>query len=252
MHRVVRSLAYLSLALLALPSAAAPVAAPAVGEVAQLEGSVTLHLKGAVRGRAVKEPGAPVAVADQVRTKADSKALIEFLDGSQALVTADSALSIKGLKEFAPVGGRVLFEIKSQGGVMGVLIDTPTAVLGVKGTRFVVEPQDGGAKVYLEEGELAVTAKRGEFRMSKPRGAGRPALDPKVEAFKKRLDAEFTQALREFHMPAGTAISIHGQEVEAIGFSPGAVEAFDQFEEWLMDDSDLDDFPELDVPDLNQ
>jgi len=240
----------LVVALIGAPADAAPAAAPVVGEVVELAGRVSLHANGAVRGRPVTVAGAAVAVADQLRTKADSKALLEFLDGSQAMVTADSALSIKGLKRFAPQGGRVLFEIKSQGGVAGVLIDTPTAVLGVKGTRFVVEPQDGGARVYLEEGELAVTAKRGEFRMGKPRGVSRPAVDPKVEAFKKRLDEEFTQALREFHMPAGTAISIRGQEVEAIGFSPGAVEAFDEFEQWLLDDSDLDDFPELDDPDL--
>jgi ferric-dicitrate binding protein FerR (iron transport regulator) len=217
----------------------------AVGKIAQVEGSVSLHANGAVRGQAVKAPGAALAVGDQLRTKAASTARLTFVDGSQALLTADSTLTIKGLKEYSPQGGRVLFDVRSQGGVAGVIIDTPTAVLGVKGTRFVVEPTEDGANVYLQEGELAVTAKQGEFRMGRPRGAGRPALDPRTEAFKKRLDEEFTKALREFHMPAGTAVAIRGQEVEAIGFSPGAADAFDAFEAWLMDDSDLDDFPDL-------
>lgn len=226
-------------------AAAAP-AAPQAGVVASFEGSVTVHPNGSVRGRAVAAKGEPVAVGDLVRTRGGSKAVVQLVDGSRVMLEADSTLRLVGLSELEPQKGRVLFDIKTQGKVSGVVVQTPTAVLGVKGTRFLVEPQDGGARVYLKEGELAISAKQGEFRMGK-RGRGRPAPDPRTEAFKKRLDAEFAQALAQFSMQAGEAVDIQGQNVNPIGFTRGADQSFDAFEAWLLDDSDLDDFPELDL-----
>lgn len=244
-----RSLLWASMFLGAFALAAAPIepAASRAGTVTSFEGTVTVHPNGAVRGRAVTASGTALGVGDSIRTRGASRAVVELVDGSRVMVEADSTLRLIGLSAFEPQKGRVLFDIRTQGKVSGVLVHTPTAVLGVKGTRFVVEPQSDGARVFLKEGELAISAKQGTFAMGKPSRGSRVAPDPRTEAFKKRLDVEFARALAEFSLQAGEAVDIRGQNVAAIGFSKGADDSFEAFEAWLLDDSDLDDFPELDL-----
>jgi len=232
-----------------IPGSAAvdPAAPPALhaGVVTSFEGTVTVHPKGAVRGRAVTASGATLEVGDAIRTRSASRAMVELSDGSRVMVESDSTLRLLGRDSLEPQKGRVLFDIRTQGKVSGVIVHTPTAVLGVKGTRFVVEPQDDGARVFLKDGELAVSAKQGKFTRAGRGRSARAAADPRTEAFKKRLDAEFAEALAEFRLQAGEAVDIRGQNVDPIGFSRAADESFDAFEAWLLDDSDLDDFPEL-------
>jgi hypothetical protein len=162
--------ARLSVFLLALLLTAAPVLAAGMGEVVLARNLV----QGTPPGGATKAlaVGDGLALGLRVETGADSAAKMTFDPsgsltlGSRAKVTLDAARvdQVTGRSESAlsVLGGAVRLALGKlfQG---EVAIDTPTAVVGVKGTdlRVEVDESTGATVVTVTEGVVTVRSKAG-------------------------------------------------------------------------------------------
>ena len=137
----------LALALAAGAAHAADTAAPA-GIFKAVEGEVTL-IKG--EARSTPKVGQPLAETDRIQTGAKSGAAVTLSDGTVISIGPNSTVSLNTMR-FEPVGqtGNLALQIV-QGtlrmitGTLGktqpdnVKVTTPTAVIGVRGTDFIVE-----------------------------------------------------------------------------------------------------------------
>jgi len=139
-------------------------AAQVVGKIDYMEGGVTITRNGASLARA--DIGTAIENLDLIKTAADSLVSIVFdrasgLTGSVQIVAGSTAiirqdqLSGTTANEVQLMTGSVNLKVKRLAGVKSaVQVKTPTSVLGVRGTEFVVASFNGTALVACEEGEV--------------------------------------------------------------------------------------------------
>lgn len=130
----------------AAPTAAQP--AGAAGIVKQLSGTAVVVRSGQERSLA---PGQSLSEGDTVRTGADGRIGITLKDGTRLSLGANTEVRLDSFA-FAPADGRLRMALKILRGVTeyisgrvaklapgAVRIETPTSVIGVRGTRLLIE-----------------------------------------------------------------------------------------------------------------
>ena len=99
---------------------------------------------------------------DTIITGKDGKLVLALSDGSQAVVAPKTTLIIQDLTQsprtlFQMLKGKTRIHIEKLGGQPNPYrVNTPTAVIAVRGTIFDVEVNDDETQVYLHEGAVDV------------------------------------------------------------------------------------------------
>ncbi|MGE5505303.1 MAG: FecR domain-containing protein [Actinomycetota bacterium] len=159
---------------------AAPAWAQPAGTVVRLQGHADARAGETVRDLAA---GAAVEAGDVVRTGDRARLLIRFTDGTEVTLGEDTRLTVEtylydaqahsGNASLAVARGAFLLD----SGVLPKLpghpltVKLPTAVIGLRGTRFWGGPLDGPWNVLLFEGAVTVSNAAGSVDLTMP-GAG--------------------------------------------------------------------------------
>lgn len=100
---------------------------------------------------------------DTIITGRKGRLVLGLSDGSQAIIAPQTTVVIKDLSQsprtlFNIIRGKTRIHIEKLGGQPNPYrVNTPTAVIAVRGTIFDVIVKDAETEVYLHEGEVAVT-----------------------------------------------------------------------------------------------
>jgi len=149
MPRTITRATFLALAALALPCAAAPEA----GLVKTMKGTVSVERAGQRMSATI---GMPVQEKDVVTTGADGSVGITFTDSSMLSVGPNSVLALDRYAFDAATGKGALEANLAKGTLAAISgkmvkrspesmkIRTPAAIMGVRGTEFVVKVDDSG------------------------------------------------------------------------------------------------------------
>ena len=132
-------------------SAQAEDPSPIVGYVKTLAGNASIERSGQQHGLTL---GAPVQLGDRLRTSAASSVGLTLKDSTMLSIGPDSELSIDTYL-FEPASDRLGLGARLVRGTLhfvsgiiaklkpeAVTIETPTATIGVRGTRFVVKADE--------------------------------------------------------------------------------------------------------------
>lgn len=144
-------------------------AATPVGEVSRLKGMSTGVSEGTSRQL---EAGAAVHLQEEVSTGVSARLEITFDDGT-TLTLGEQARLVIDTYVYKPAGSSSQILVSAAGpfrfvtGAIGQLagtvsVQTPVALIGVRGTDFWGGPLDGRYGVFLLEGEIAVTNNAGQ------------------------------------------------------------------------------------------
>lgn len=190
------------------------------GNIEKFEGKVILYPHGGVKGISAKN-GLEFKVKDTVRTFQKSNAFIKFIDNSKIVLNENSILLIKDITNLNLKNGKVVFDIQKQGDKEGIKIATKTAIIGVKGTKFLVAVSNNEVDVILKEGEISVKAVKGEFKrylQKEEEDFSQFVKDTKedYEEYKRKMQEEFVEFVKEFTMKDEMGVSIKGNEVRNI------------------------------------
>ncbi|MFC3149682.1 FecR domain-containing protein [Litoribrevibacter euphylliae] len=195
-----------------------------VGSIRELTGKAVLHKQGEVRGESASS-GDILKAQDILRTKRNSQAVVQLIDGSTIVLQEQTSLHLKGLQSLSLEEGTVLFDIRKRGKSKGLQVATKTAVIGVKGTQFLVKDEDNQVDVYLNEGNVEINPIEGSFKHYKAVSTEsfNDYSQQMMEEFQKEkekmhqgiedMKREFVEYLNSFDMKAGTAVSISGDEL---------------------------------------
>jgi FecR protein len=108
------------------------------------------------------KPNDDLFAGDTIITGKDGKLVLALSDGSQAVVAPKTTLIIQDLTQsprtlFQMLKGKTRIHIEKLGGQPNPYrVNTPTAVIAVRGTIFDVEVSDDETQVYLHEGAVDV------------------------------------------------------------------------------------------------
>jgi len=100
---------------------------------------------------------------DTIITGRKGRLVLGLTDGSQAMIAPQTTVVIKDLTQsprtlFHVIRGKTRVHIEKLGGQPNPYrVNTPTAVIAVRGTIFDVLVEDNETQVFLHEGEVAVT-----------------------------------------------------------------------------------------------
>lgn len=142
----------------------AAVEAQVIGKVDYTEGRPEILRNGEVL-RPV-DAGFPVENMDQIRTQSDDRVVVSFLESSGLRGSIDIASDSTAVIRQDLVSGTIANEVQLLGGSVNLKVKrlagdkssfrvrTPTAVLGVRGTEFVVMSFNGAALIACSEGEV--------------------------------------------------------------------------------------------------
>ena len=100
-------------------------------------------------------------------------------------------MHLKGLESLSLEEGTVLFDIRKRGKSRGLTIATKTAVIGVKGTQFLVRDTDDSIAVFLNEGKVEVTPIDGQFKHYKAKTTN------SFESYSQQINHQFTKKKAE-------------------------------------------------------
>lgn len=104
-----------------------------------------------------------LSAGDTIVTGKNGRLVLGLSDGSQAVIASKTTVIIKDLSEsprtlFEVIKGKTRIQIEKLGGQPNPYrVNTPTAVIAVRGTIFDVLVEDNQTEVFLHEGEVAVT-----------------------------------------------------------------------------------------------
>lgn len=210
----------------------AALACEPLAQVVKLDGQVSIKPAGKVIKKSVTRTPSPVCEGDEIHTFA-GMALIDR-KGDKIAVDADSVVRVKRATEVSVDKGKVLFEVQKRGGGEKLEVATRLSVIGVKGTRFLVEETDARSGVALDEGQVEVVAKDGEFALYRqvpvdPAGGFEEYLRQQKKAgedysrkmqdefqkYQAQLKEEFIAFVKSVTLEAGTQLVIvEGKAVE--------------------------------------
>jgi hypothetical protein len=202
------------------------------GVIASFEGRVTLFDGVSPRGTQVETPDTPIFLKNRIATKSSSTAVISMLAEDKIALTENSMMTIEDINTYKPEGGKVVFSIKTRGQASGLNIALTSAVIGVKGTEFLIDTnEDGRQDCYMKEGVVEVTPLHGQFKKY---------MEVKVDEYEayvrkmmgdydqyvKKLQEEYVEYVDKLVIKAGNAWSITGNEVHKLEFTPEIEDAF--------------------------
>ena len=194
------------------------------GQLAKYQGEILIRQDQKSKPQLVDESGAVLRVGNQLRTQKDSEAFIRWIDGSKIVMKEKSQLSINAIDYLNVDNGSVIFNIANIQRPKPVRVGVKLAILGIRGTKFIVVNQDENYNVYLKEGNITITSLSEDFKIYKKqiesqmrefheqfkREAKQFTFELKsdFEAFKKETEMGQAELVNEFKLIESTGIKI--------------------------------------------
>jgi len=182
----------------------------------------------------VGEPGkAPLTDSGKryvFTTGANGRAVVRVGDSGFVVVERNSTLELNrsssAANVFRQVSGMIYYAMnKVRHSTRAVEVKTKTAVIGVRGTRFVVVEQENRKEIGMRKGVVSVTSTSEEFEIHRKqvedeffayKKEAREAIAREKQAFetyRANTEREFVEYKRQFTLDADRMVSFDGRRV---------------------------------------
>lgn len=211
-------------------------ASSVIGLVQKVDGSVKVKSEDSIRKSKVKV-GTEIKSGDLITTSKKASAVLKLVDGSVLVLDESSSISFLEDSLAEQTEGKVYYKITSRDSKNSLKIKTPFAIIGIKGTTFIVDAGDG-ASVALKEGLIGVQSIKEEFELY--RKAVQKQFDDFMqeqqkafEEFKQVQDPGFAEITKEFDLQEGNTISFDGNRVNEKAWTKDDDAEFARFEKLM-------------------
>lgn len=178
-----------------------------------------------------------------IETKASSRVVLHWHDGSVIVVGASSRLVIKDEIDITQESGEAYYKTKLLKPLSNIRsssfkISSRTATIGVRGTEFIINESDSTG-VKLKEGKLEILSIKEEFLVYKQKQMS------EFEAYKKRLEKEFDQwktgdyeyshKSAKIELNKNKTVKIDGDKLYEADITDNDLESFANYREFLKE-----------------
>ena len=220
-----------------------------IGEVQKIEGSVKIKSEGSFKKSSVKE-GLKVKEGDLITTSRNGKALIKLTDDSSVILDISSSIYFMQNNTIDQQGGKVYYKITSRNAINSLKVKTPFAIIGIKGTTFVINSNKGKESIALKEGLIGVASIKEQFSLYRKEVLAKynsfmADQMSGFEKFKNDEDEPKPEIIKEFDLKEGNIISFSDNVVKESAWNEEDDSEFNDFEK-MMDSNftSEDDFGE--------
>ena len=205
-----------------------------VGSIEKVDGSVKVKKEGSLKKSKVKI-GTEIVAGDLLTTSKKSSAVIKLKDGSTIVLDVSSSVHFASATSAEQKTGKIYYKITSRDAANSLKVKTPFAIIGIKGTTFVVNASEN-ASVTLKEGLIGVASVKEEFNLY------RKKMEEEFNKFKSDMNAEFEKfkskqsgymapvKTKSFDLKEGNRISFSGNKVHEDQWNKNDDAEFDHFE----------------------
>jgi ferric-dicitrate binding protein FerR (iron transport regulator) len=174
---------------------------------------------------------------DVIITGEKSNAVISLFDGSSVIVDENSKFKINTESSFEQEQGKAYYSIEKQE-QKGIEVKTPFAVIGVKGTEFIVNSTSENQSVALKKGLLNIESLKDQFelRRKKELSAFEAFMEKTKSAFtdyKKKQKKEFVEFVDKFELKPDKMVSFSNNIVNEDELSKELDKEFEKFRSLL-------------------
>ena len=211
--------------------------AEVIGAIKSVKGVV--KSKGEDTFKKVKvKAGFDVNSGDLITTSRRGAVEIILKDGSTIILDASSTIHFGDKNSIEQEGGKIFYKITSRDAKNSLKIKTPFAIIGIKGTTFVIDGKKDGS-VSLKEGLIGVKSLQQEFELyrEKVQQEFDNYISKQQSAFEQFKNAQneyaIAESVKEFDLKAGNRISFNGQKVNENSFGQKDNDEFEHFKELM-------------------
>lgn len=217
-----------------------------VGSVTNLSGRVKVKHEGSISKMRLKK-GASIEAGDLITTPKNGALIITLADKSKLTLDELSSIHFSSLYAAEQQGGKILYHITSRDAKNSLKVKTPFAIIGIKGTTFIVNATQTKS-VMLKEGKIGIASIKKEFKLYRKR------LEDEFKSFKAQGDVAMKQQLNDFEkfkkmqegalyekpkmtkkfdLTAGNSVSFDGKKVKENRFGKDDKKEFQHFDKLI-------------------
>lgn len=207
-----------------------------LGSVEQVNGNVKVKSEDSFMKSKVTK-GLEVKKGDLITTSKNANTVIKLLDDSILVLDSNSTLHFTSKNMAEQEKGKVYYKITSRDAKNALKVKTPFAIIGIKGTTFIVDSSEK-ASVKLKEGVVGIQSIKEEFELY--RKAVQEEYNKYVseqksefEKYKSQQQNEATFITKEFDLQAGNTVSFDGKKVDEKAWTQEDDAEFKYFEKLM-------------------
>jgi hypothetical protein len=207
--------------------------ADVVGMVQSVKGSVKVKSEGSFKKSRVKS-GMELKSGDLLTTSRHGAVIIKLNDKSTITLASNAILQINSQNDIDQQQGKILYHITSRDAKNHLKIKTSFAIIGIKGTTFVLNTSKDSSLI-LKEGLVSVKSIKEKFELyrKKVQEEFNNYVSSQQSAFEQYKNAQnryaIAEATKEFDLKSGNRISFNGQKVNEEALSKKDEKEFEEF-----------------------
>ena len=191
--------------------------AKTIAIVQKVDGIVKVKHKKSIRKMKVKK-GYKVQQGDIISTYRKSHLVLQLLDRSKIALDERSTIAFSDANHIAQKEGKVYYKITHRQKKNHLKIKTQFAIIGIKGTTFIVDTQKNEGYVALKEGKIGIASIKEEFNLYKKK-----VMDDFMR-FKQQQEAQFQEYKKQYSDYTLTVTKAFDLEAgHKVRFKPDAV-----------------------------
>jgi len=207
-----------------------------IGLVQKVNGSVKVKSEGSFKKSRVKK-GFEIKSGDLISTSKKGTAVLKLVDGSNIVLDVSSSIYFKTPSDAEQTEGKIYYKITSRDAKNSLKIKTPFAIIGIKGTTFVVNAT-GKASVKLQEGLIGVKSIKEDFKLYRKSVMAEydkyiSSQESEFKKYKSKQKKGVVEITKEFDLHAGNTISFDNNEVDEKSFSDNDKKEFERFKKMM-------------------
>lgn len=209
-------------------------ASAVVGIVHEVQGVAKISSEGSIKKNNLKI-GQELKEKDLISTSRNASAVIKLSDNSMIILDESATIHFPTQNEVTQEEGKIFYKIASRDANSALAVKTPFAIIGIKGTTFIINADKDGAGVKLQEGLIGVESIKQEFELyrKKVQEEFDNFMKKQQSAFEEYKNAQkpgFAQITKQFDLEAGNTISFDGNKVKESSWTDEDEEEFSRFE----------------------
>lgn len=219
----------------AMSADAVAASAKVVGTVDGLNGIVKISREGSVKKINVLK-GTKIQKGDLVTTSSSATALLKLVDGSNVVLDKSSSILFANINQAEQKSGSVYYKITSRSANNSLDVKTPFAIIGIKGTTFIVNSDEGDKSIALKEGKIGIASMKEEFELYRKKvleefNNYKNQQEAAYEQYLRELAGEKPQIVKEFDLNAGNKVSFNEKKVVESSFNNDTNASFNHFDD---------------------